>query len=1148
MKFRQLRIAGFKSFVDPVDIRIEPGLTGVVGPNGCGKSNLFESVRWVMGATSAKALRGAGMEDVIFAGTGRRPARNHAEVTLVIENDEGKAPAPFEHAQELEISRRITRGGGSAYRINGKEMRAKDVQLLFADASTGANSPALVRQGQVSELVSAKPQNRRRVLEEAAGIAGLHARRHEAELKLRAAEANLDRLDEELGRLEGELAKLKRQSRQASRYRRLGAEIRRLEALIQHLKWTAAERGLQEADADLRRIAAEVNETSEEAASARAQASTSETALPEARQADAEASAVLRHVQIKRDAIDRDAREARAELERIEARINEMTASRQREEDIAADAKQALERLDAEAAELSAGAENEAERLQTAKTAHEDAAAKRDEAEARLSDLTSQAAAARAREQAARRHAEQLDQRVRRLAAERDQTRKSLAELDDPDSADQLDMFRAHLNKAQGAAEAAREALERAEQNAEEAAQSERDSQRAFNEARENAGALEAEARGLERALQSEDSRDWEPALARVRAEAGYEHALAAALGDDLNAAVGGEAARQWAGAAKPDSALPAGAKPLSDFVEAPPELAARLSQVGVAEAGAAAALVNDLKPGQRLVSPDGGLWRWDGYRSAAGAPSAAAARLEQRTRLKQLAAEREAAEAALTAAREARDGAVNHNRVAVEALRAARRDMAETDRKVGENRKALDREAGAQAETERKRAALEDRLTRLADEADNLDSELETAQAALAETASDDIDESAIEAAREETNALRNAAAEARAAYDSLRGEAQRRESRLQSIKSDREQWSRRGENAGRRIDELAGLLEEAQNARAAAKDQPDEIEERAQGLQGELKEAEDRAAKAADALAEAEAAAQTAARAAREAENRHAALREQSAAAQQKRAGAEERLEERRAEIEKNLECAPADLPERAGELMEANLTADQAEGQLEKAKRGRESIGEVNLRSDIESQEIEERRGSLEADREDLVAAISKLRGGVEKLNEEGRNRLLEAFEVINGHFQSLFQTLFEGGEAHLELTESEDPLEAGLEIFASPPGKRLAALSLMSGGEQALTATALIFAVFLSNPAPLCVLDEVDAPLDDANVGRFCDMLDEMTRRTQTRFLIITHNAVTMARADRLFGVTMAEQGVSQIVSVDLARAEQLAAAE
>jgi len=1148
VKFRQLRIAGFKSFVDPIDLKIEPGLTGVVGPNGCGKSNLFESVRWAMGATSAKALRGSGMEDVIFAGTGLRPARNHAEVTLVIENDQGRAPPPFDTESELEVSRRITRGAGSAYRINGKDMRAKDVQLLFADASTGANSPALVRQGQVSELVSAKPQNRRRVLEEAAGIAGLHARRHEAELKLRAAETNLDRLDEEIARLEGELGRLKRQSRQASRYRRLGGDIRRLEAFIALLQWRKAEAALEAAEAQAAETTEALNQASERAASAGAASTAAETALPDIRAKEAEAAAALRHAESLAQGLERDRAAAIEALKRLDQRREEALTAQARERDIADDAESAIARLREEADSLSEASEGQADALETARSESEAAARTRDEAETRLTDLTRAAAEAEAARSAAQSALADLDKRIARLEEERETTRAQIQAFEEDAQNRQLDLFRSELESAQAEAEQARAGLESAEAEAEEAGQAERDAETALSEARNALNQSQSEATGLERALANQGASDWPPALAAVQTRPGYEHALAVALGDDLKGSLVLDAPQAWSGAEDPDQALPEGVEPLSAYVKAPDALAARLSQIGLIDDEPDEGLRGALKPGQRLVTRKGGLWRWDGFTVKPGAPSAAAARLEQRNRLSALLKRIETEEVALQTAQQARDDAVEAADSARQARAERRSGAARAEAALIAARETLDKERGSYDEAERRKAGLEARLAQLNDTLEEAHAQKSGAETRLAQAEANEDDGQALAEAQQATQSARTAASEARAAYDSLRGESQRRQSRLEAIQREIDEWSRRRDLAHERVTRLDDQAEAIANEKQALETKPDALAEEIAGLDARLSEARQAAQTAKAALDEAEASAQTARRELKAAEESHSGQREAAAAARQKLEDARERLTERRDDIRKSLECAPDALAARCEGLDPESLSLEAAESQLEKAKRGRDAIGEVNLRADIEMKEIEERRDQLQTDREDLVAAIAKLRQGVESLNSEGRTRMLEAFEVINVHFQSLFQTLFEGGEAHLELTESDDPLEAGLEIFASPPGKRLAALSLMSGGEQALTATALIFAVFLSNPAPLCILDEVDAPLDDANVTRFCDMLDEMTRRTETRFLIITHNAVTMSRMDRLYGVTMAEQGVSQIVSVDLSRAEQLAAAE
>ncbi len=1146
MKFRALKLAGFKSFVDPTEVRLEAGLTGVVGPNGCGKSNLFEAVRWVMGANSAKALRGAEMEDVIFAGTDRRPARNHAEVMLVMEAGDGEAPAGFGGQRELEVSRRIGRGAGSTYRVNGKEVRAKDVQLLFADASTGANSPALVRQGQISELVNAKPENRRRVLEEAAGIAGLRQRRHEAELKLRAAETNLERAEEELVRLEAEAGRLKRQSRQAQRYKRLAAEIRRAEALIQHLRWVAASEALAAAETGLHETAVRTASAGAEAARTRTEAAAAQVALPGVREAEARAAAALRAAETEHDALAREIATAEAEAARMQARLAELETARAREQEIATDADSALARLAEETAALEQAASGESGLLATAETDAEEAARERGRAETELERLSSEAAQIRAQIEAAARRRADLGARRERLAGQIAAVETEIAGFDSGLPA-RTQALREACAEADQAAEYARAGLHDTEAARTAAEQAAREADEAARAARARARELEAEQGGLERALAAGKTRDWTPALDAVRPQPGYERALAAALGDDLEAALGGDAPLRWDGAETPEQALPDGVLSLARFVEAPPALAARLSQIGVAEAEAAPALARLLKPGQRLATREGHLWRWDGFVAGEDALSSAAARMEQRARLEAIATELAAASEETARLTEAFEGAEQSRRAAAETFTAARATLATAEQEARDARRALEQAMDAAAEAERARAAAEARLAGMTAEL----AETEQAQAEAAEAErgiGEGPSEDEIDMARDRVAEARDAAAHARDTLVALRAEQTRRAARMAEIERESGNWRERGERAAQALEVLHGEAERAGSALDEASAKPGALAESRAALEQQCEAAQEAAHAARDALAEAERRAEAAETEARRAEAEHATLRETAAAAEQKRTDAAERLEERRAEILRAAECAPEALAERAGELMESGLDLDAAEAALETSRRQRESIGEVNLRADAELEEIETAHAKLAAERDDLAQAVTELRRGVERLNVEARQRLLSSFDVINGHFQSLFATLFEGGEARLALTESNDPLEAGLEIYACPPGKRMASLSLMSGGEQALTACALIFAVFLSNPAPLCVLDEVDAPLDDANVDRFCNLLDEMRKRTDTHFMIITHNAVTMSRMDRLYGVTMAEQGASQLVSVDLEAAEQLAAAE
>ncbi|MFN7398919.1 MAG: chromosome segregation SMC family protein [Sandaracinobacter sp.] len=992
MKFAKLRLSGFKSFVEPTELVIRQGLTGVVGPNGCGKSNLLEALRWVMGESSVRSLRvaagGSGMDDVIFAGTAKRPSRDLAEVRLMLDNSGRTAPAEFNGGDEIEVSRAIVRGEGSTYSLNGREVRLKDVQLLFADAATGAHSPALVSQGRVAAIINAKPQERRQLLEEAAGISGLNVRRREAELRLRAADANLVRLDDVMKGAEAQAQGLRRQAKSAQRYRELSDRIRGCEAGLLRLQWAAAVEALQAAERELRDADARLAEAVQSAARAATAQADAAAGLPAKRQAEAAIAATVQRLTTERATLLAERQGlvkrladlstalgnagADAERERARARDSAATQARLGEELDGQGAAQAeaARMMEPQAAEVRSAeqAATEAERaLATAVEAH--------------AALVAEARSVRAQAEAARGRAERLEGERKRLQAELDrlkaggsgvQLEAQLAEAEAALAARtaEVEVAATAIGKAERAAQAARAAAETVE--------------RALAVARTEVASLEAEAAALERLRTSKQASAGAGARAAISARPGFEAAAAAALGDDLNAGLGApeKPARHWllVGARADDPALPPGCAPLSAQVTAPAELTRRLAQVGVVDGAPDAAAIAALRPGQRLVSRDGWLWRWDGFVAPPGGQAAAVAEaLAQDNRRREIAEGLEAPRARVAAA---------------EAELAAQKD---TQAKA----QGAEREARAKrAEAERARAA-------------------EAVMAA--ELSQGELDRAA-------------RAAEARVADG--------REARAT--------LAARVEQLREKVSELVGDARERFGAR------PQELE----------------AADGADAGA------------------------------------------------------------------LEQRLVAMRAE---------RERIGVVNLRADIELAEIEAVLAEQTRERDELDTAINRLRGSIGTLNREGRARLMAAFAEVDRHFRELFVTLFGGGSAELTMIESDDPLEAGLEIRAQPPGKKLQSLSLLSGGEQALTAIALIFALFRTNPAPICVLDEVDAPLDDANVERFTRLLQHMADATDTRFLIVTHNAVTMAAMHRLYGVTMGEPGVSQLVSVELREAEQLVAA-
>ncbi len=1547
----RLRIAGFKSFAEPVSLDILPGLTGIVGPNGCGKSNVVEALRWAMGETSARSLRGGEMDDVIFAGTTARASRNLAEVTITLD---GALPAPFEAEPELQVTRRIERGAGSTFRINGREHRARDVQTLYADLASGARSSGMVSQGRVSTLVNARPEERRQVLEEAAGITGLHARRHEAELKLRAAEANLARTEDLRTQLEAAQEAMRKQARQAARYRNISGLIRAAEA--EHLAVRLAAARAQEAAAAAGcTIAAQAAaDAAEEAATSAAALAEAEAALPTPREAAAQAARTLERRRIEAEGLAEEAGRAAREAAAAEARLLELQADLDAAVGTQADAAASVERLTEESARLAEVLAALPDAIEAARGACSDHAAVADAAQKTLHDATqaAQAAslaaakaqsafaqalsradalrdqhaasgldhaegqrhlvshdrlavAARALTQAeaeltdaramleraeasraasAARHAEaraqaeraamlrrdaeqawrEADARVRRLDQSRTASRSTLETLlEQRPAEDHLARLREGAASAavvleacetalpareretsvlqeKEAAAVRREADLRAAQNrasavlAQAAARVERlraehaAAHAAFADAERTipaADALNQAAQGLQRATevhaacetaleanqvsfqhaaeslaeQDRASAQASAEVARLRAEvAGLTDAIGtaptalsheidpAAIGltgpsiarsseidpstiglpgpsadgtapaqlgagpatattpaaiaglldvlrmpDGLDAAVGvaiGDAAGATLDPAEyrfwrdlpvlPAPELPSGCVALATLVQAPPALARLLAYVALLPDGAEGdAIQPALAPGVLAVSRKGGSWRWDGHVTRPGAPNAATSRLRQQRRLgeamsalaevEQAARDQEAGRAAartdadeaavfLSSARQARAAAeaalrqaqatqdnllrsAGQAKAQCEALRATvlrlRAELDEAERDAGlADEAARDLDDPAQAEATRvelaSRAAaslaaaqcarddreaarvtlaaaqaaaqhaaidaadVEARIAAAAPALADLDAEHETAAARLAQAGTylaslpDPAELAEVSRAAElqeathrdgETRArARRQAGEtaldaARAAESHLRTAARDASSRLSTLATllartgadfghaeadladaqaalanlpDEAALAQAAQSARRRAEaavhalheahvHLAGLQASQERAGVAAEtafadlvawtarhhdatsraasltDRRTAARQAWQAASGSPGDLAARAEQSAAALAAAEAANRTADAELHAAEQRLRALAVAQRDADQRLSACREGLVRTEAASEAaraGVHAVLARAAERLGDgwtLPDANDISDAAEERarrrFERLTRERDEMGPVNLRAELELAELDERLTTLDRDRDELGTAIAKLRGAIGHLNREGRERLQAVFTQVDAHFRTLFTRMMGGGRAHLALTGSDDPLLAGLEIYAEPPGKKLSSLALLSGGEQALTALSLIFAVFRCTPAPISVLDEVDAPLDDANVERFCTLLDDVVRDTGTRFLVVTHHQLTMSRMDRLFGVTMQERGVSRLLSVDLRRA-------
>ncbi|MEM1409292.1 MAG: AAA family ATPase, partial [Pseudomonadota bacterium] len=1025
MRFDRLRLCGFKSFVEPVDVRIDPGLTGIVGPNGCGKSNLVEGLRWLMGASSAKAMRASGMDEVIFAGTaGGRPARSWAEVSLDIDNSERRAPAQFNDTDNLAVSRRVVRkadGSISTYSINGKEVRARDVQMLFADASTGATSPALVRQGQISELINAKPSERRRFLEEAAGVTGLAARRHEAQLRLKAAADNLERLDDVIGELDLQSEQLARQARKASKYKALTEDIKETARKLTAARISEAHRTHQQLQQKIGESRAQVAELASRTASADREASEKRKAVDDARERErraatamTEATAALRTFENEEALRQRAAEERAATLKRL-------SGDEERETELLREADAALKEAQEVIADLERTQGLDPEISDRLDAAYQEAAAAAQQAEASYEALQTEAAEARAHARAAEQARLDAEKTLTAAEASHRTLSQKLGDLPaaDPEavSAAEADAKRAAERLAAAEAHALQmaDALNAARGKAQDAQETER-------QAREVLALLDKEMAVLLPLVprKTEDT-DTEQLLGVLNAPEDLRAALASALGEALHAALGeGEHAWTKLGASATEALpLPAGVQNLTDVLTAPPLLSRRFQTIGLVDRTPTDDQLTSLKPGQLLLNRAGDLWSWDGYRRIGDRRGHLEELLAATARLQAIEHDRQYAATELElrtqAASEAKAGAEQANESEKEARQAVQ--QARTDeRSAAEKLSALSRE---QDTIRLRRGDLEEQTQKAAER-------LEAAKARMAKLdqvqSAPAIDEAAIDGARQQREAAREAASAAKAEAAEHQRQRQARSENLARRVADAKAWTDRQQTAQERLGDITRQRQAIQEQVTKA-----EAEEAEDGegtrLELALEEAKSLWERRRDALGEAENAASVADRAFREAEARAASAREGLAELGAELRGAEAKLQE---------ELEEADLTfEEANVLVQsdlAELRTDDLQAQLGKLERERERLGAVNLLAADEQVQVDERLSTLRRERTDCEQAASQLQTAVNAINREGRQRLLTAFDAVNGHFRELCTSLFGGGEAHLKFVDNDDPLAA------------------------------------------------------------------------------------------------------------------------
>ena len=857
MEFKKIQLNGFKSFAEKTDFLIEDGLTGIVGPNGCGKSNIVEALRWCMGETSAKSMRGSGMEDVIFSGTSNKPSKNIAEVLIALSNQDKDGPNQYNNLDHIEIRRKIEKDKGSKFYINNKEVRAKDAQMFFADLSTGAHSPSLISQGRIGALVTAKPVDRRAVLEEAAGIAGLHVRKHEAELRLDAAENNLKRADELRRQQEKQLANLQKQAEEATKYKVISEEIKKIEAGLYYLR-------LKDIDHEMK-LENEINsEAEDEVGGFNMQINNIEnliknetTKVSPLREKNIENLSKLQRLNLELKSLDEESDRTKKEIENIKNSLKTIEEDIDREKSIIIDAKSNEKRLREEKNEL---IEIDSKYYETEKKSDED-----------------------------------LAKAVEKLNEEQ----KSVEKIINIFGGENFEKNISKLNEIKSQLNYAKNYLK--EQKLDDVA-----------------NILETSNANLDDIINSFENSENKNKIKEI-------------ISKNEN---------------------------IKKFQED---------------------YANSFSKNQSIKNES----------------------IKRNERIKTIETEIESWINLLT----------NSEKMVTE-LNARKNKLSEKLNKL---------ETEPQTQAEKKGQISESLRT----------SEIEKQE-----------DETTINEIDKKINSLRS------------------------DLSSTQEKMIQIRERRASSSATINGL-----------KQRRNDLLER---IQTELN-------------------------------------------------------------LNENNILEFSDL-----EKMENLPDAIEQEELLDARKRDREKLGSVNLRADEETNKYETEIKTMEQDRQDLVSAIIKLKESINELNKKGRIKLLDAFEKVNRKFNEVYTKLFNGGNAKLELVDSDDPLEAGLELLVSPPGKRLQSITLLSGGEQALTALSLIFAVFLTNPSPICVLDEVDAPLDDANVTRFCNLLDELTKITSTRFVIVTHHALTMSKMDRLYGVTMPEKGISQLVAVDLQKAESMVA--
>ena len=1115
------------------------GLTGVVGPNGCGKSNIVEAIKWIMGENSARQMRGDGMDDVIFSGTNERPSRNFAEVSIKLDNSEKKAPAIFNHYDEIEITRKIEREKGSVYRVNGKQVRARDIQLIFADNGTGARSSGIVGQGRIAQIIDSNPEDRRVILEEAANIKGLHSRRHEAELKLKGASDNLDRLSDIEQTYKEQLIELEKQGRKAARYRSVGERIRKAEATLFFNLMNNAKKEANDLDIQLKNANENVSQGQIKVAEHTKSQLHLANKIPDLKKDEAEKAATLQTLNITKIKLDEEKSSAQNALQNIINQINLINNDIARESEIKEDAKKSLSNLLTEEKNLKEDSENFSTKITKATDLVKKLRSISDAADDKLSTITSEIYSIKSDKS-------DLEKRIKNLKQKIEVTQNQLANFNIEDDKNRFKLDKEKIinlkkliqenNQLNDGYNVELEKLEKLETRL---VEEKNTAVFEFNKVN-----LEFDSLSTLLGRDTLNSNTLEKTIGNIN---NLEEAIGSVLGETLLAPIlsddqSTENATYWREDFKTIStaSLPESVIPIVTKITKSSILDTALKGVGIVDNKEIAfKLQKELTFGQALTTPSGGLWRWDGFVQPQGVQNSYSERLQQIARLRLLqnklpslkekqSLSEKRLEECFNNIKKYKDDLANLQ-VKLSSLISESNELELQNTKV--ESKLLSSEALIKELKNTERMSLEE-LSELEKEFNNS----LNLPSLLAEELK----------VRNNADQSRNELTDAMAAEQQIKSEESFKSRNLIQLGHQKENWKVREEEAKTRLISLEERLKASQDEKNRLSTLPESFEKKEAELNTKIEEAISNRNIAADQLVKNETSLNDADKLVREAEKAVSTLREEmikieallnlsKAKIQNIEDRVFEKLKIKSTELNKFINSKEEDQPIKSIEILEKTL---------QRLLNERETLGAVNLRAEDEMNEMLNKIEVMSKERVDLEEAIAKLRSGIFELNKEGRQRLKESFEEVNENFKQLFQKLFGGGNAELRLVGNEDPLQAGLEVLASPPGKKMQLLSLLSGGEQALTAISLIFSVFLCNPAPICILDEVDAPLDDTNVGRFCDLLNQIVDETNTYFMVITHHRLTMAKMDRLFGVTMEQKGISKLVSVDLEQASRI----